>query len=88
MENLNQKRFVLASGLTALIVYFGCFLTMLIVGKTGIVKISNLLFHGMDFTNIIRMNIPIGETLSGMVFSFLFWGGIGYLIAFIYNKTK
>lgn len=88
MENLNKKRFAIASGLTSVIIYLGCFATMLVAGKDGIVKLSNLLFHGMDFTNIIRMNIPIGETLTGMVISFVFWGVIGYLVAFIYNKTK
>lgn len=88
MENLNQKKFAIASGLTSVAVYLGCFLIMTVLGKDSLVKLSNLLFHGMDFSNIIRMNIPIGETLLGAVASFIFWGIIGYVLALIYNKMK
>ena len=88
MEKLNQKKFAIASGLTSVVVYLGCFLIMTVLGKDSLVKLSNLLFHGMDFSNIIRMNIPIGETLLGTVTSFIFWGIIGYVLALIYNKMK
>jgi hypothetical protein len=88
MENLNQKKFALASGLTSVVIYMGCFFTMLVLGKESLVKLSNLLFHGMDFTNIIRTEIPIFETLMGAVVSFIFWSLTGYLLAFIYNKMK
>ena len=88
MENLNQKKFAIASGLASVAVYVGCFLIMTILGKDGLVKLSNLLFHGMDFSNIIRMDIPFGETLLGAIASFAFWGVIGYMIALIYNKIK
>jgi uncharacterized membrane protein YcaP (DUF421 family) len=88
MEKLNPKKFAVALGLTSVLVYFGCFLIMNLLGKASLVKLSNLLFHGMDFGNIIRMNIPIAETLLGAVISFIFWGIIGYTSAFIYNKMK
>jgi len=61
---------------------------MAIIGKSGIVRFSNLLFHGMDFSNIIRMDISIGESLLGVLASFIFWGLAGYLLALIYNKIK
>jgi len=88
MEKLNQKKFAIASGLASIVVYLGCFLIMTVLGKDGLVKLSNLLFHGMDFSNIIRMDISIGETLLGAVVSFAFWGFIGYVLSFIYNKIK
>ena len=88
MEKLNQRKYAIASGTTSVIIYLGCYLVMLLLGGNGIVKLSNYLFHGMDFSNIIRMNIPIGETLLGAFISFLFWGLIGYLVATIYNKMK
>lgn len=88
MEKLNQKKFAIASGLASVVIYLGCFLVMAILGKDGLVKLSNLLFHGMDFSNIIRMDIPIGETLLGAVASFVFWGFVGYVLSFIYNKMK
>ena len=88
MEKLNQKKFTIALGLTSVVVYLGCFLIMTVLGKDSLVKLSNLLFHGMDFSNVIRMNIPIGETLFGAVASFIFWGFIGYVLALIYNKMR
>lgn len=88
MEKLNQKKFAIASGLTSVVVYLGCFLIMTVLGKDSLVKLSNLLFHGMDFSNIIRMNIPIGETLLGAGASFILWGIIGYVLSFIYNKLN
>lgn len=88
MEKLSQKKFAIASGLASVLVYLGCFLIMTMLGKDSLVKLSNLLFHGMDFSNIIRMNIPIGETLLGAVASFVFWGIVGYVLVFIYNKLK
>jgi len=88
MESLHQKKFALAAGLTSVVIYLGCFLIMAILGKDSLVKLSNLLFHGMDFSNIIRMNIPIGETALGAIVSFVFWGATGYLISFVYNSFK
>lgn len=88
MEKLSQKKFAIASGLASVLVYLGCFLIMTMLGKDSLVKLSNLLFHGMDFSNIIRMNIPIGETLLGALASFVFWGIVGYVLVFIYNKLK
>jgi hypothetical protein len=88
MGKLNQKNFAIASGLVSVVVYLGCFLIMNLLGKGSIVKLSNLLFHGMDFSNIIRMNIPIGQTVLGAFASFILWGGVGYLIALVYNKLS
>ena len=88
MEQINAKRFGIASGLTSVIIYIACFLVMLILGKDGLVKLSNLLFHGMDFSNIIRMDIPFSESLIGLILSFLFWGGTGFLLAITYNRLK
>lgn len=88
MEKLNQKKFGIASGLSSLVIYFGCVLTMAVLGNGTLVRLSNLLFHGMDFSNIIRSNIPITDTLLGAFLSFLLWGGLGYLFALIYNKLK
>jgi hypothetical protein len=58
------------------------------LGKDSLIKLSNLLFHGMDFTYIIRTEIPFVEALIGAAVSFIFWGLIGYLLAFIYNKIN
>ena len=88
MKSINQKKLALATGLTSVVFYLGCFLTMALLGKDVIVKLSNLIFHGMEFNNIIRMDIPLGETILGAFISFIFWGVIGYVLALIYNKIK
>ena len=82
MDKLNQKKVAIASGIASVVVYLA------IMGKDSLVKLYNLLFHGMDFSSIMRMNVPIGETLIGAVFSFVFWGIIGYVFALVYNKIK
>ena len=61
---------------------------MVILGEKSLIKLSNFIFHGMDFTTIIRTEIPLWETFVGVIISFIFWALIGYLIAFIYNKLK
>lgn len=88
MISISQKKFALASGLISVVIYLACFLSMIELGKDALLKLSNLLFHGMDFSNITRMDIPIRETLLGALGSFVFLGFTGYLLALIYNKLK
>lgn len=86
MEKLNQKKIAIASGAASLVVYIGCILIMTIFGANAIIKLSNLLFHGVDFSSIVRMDIPVSETILGLVVSFVFWSLIGYSVGFFYNK--
>ena len=88
MNQINTKKFALASGFTGAIIYLTCFIIMSILPKETLVKLANLIFHGIDFSEDIRMNIPITETLLGVVASFVLWGIVGYLLGFIYNKLK
>jgi len=75
----------LASGIISCVVYIVCYLLILIVGEQGLVLISNLLFHGIDFAEIIRMDISLVESVCGLVLSFLFWSMIGFSISKTYN---
>lgn len=52
MESLNKTKLAIAAGVTSGIFYLGCALIMLLTGKDGIVKVSNALFHGMDFQQL------------------------------------
>ena len=88
MSKLNSKNFGLSIGIVSVIFYFGCVLSMLILGKGGIIYLSNLLFHGVDWSSIIRMDVPLLDTLLGAVATFILWGSLGYLSAFIYNKLN
>ncbi len=88
MNQINVKKFALASGFTGAIIYLTCFIIMSLLPKETLIKLANLIFHGIDFSEDIRMNIPITETLLGIVASFIIWGIVGYLLGFIYNKLK
>lgn len=85
---MNNIKIGIATGLGAVLFYLGCFTFMKIAGIANTVKLSNLLFHGMDFTNILRSDIPISESIIGMFVTFIFWGSLAYLIAFIYNSLN
>jgi len=88
MNQINSKKFALASGFTGAIIYTTCFLLMKILPKETLIKLGNLIFHGIDFTHDLRMNISITETLIGIVSSFILWSFIGLLLGSIYNKLK
>ena len=85
MENLSIKRFGMAVGTTVAILYLGCILLMLTVGKTGTVWFFNSLLHGLDTTSIIRVDVPIWEALIGIVQTFIIAWLTGALIAAFYN---
>ncbi len=88
MKNISIRKFGISTGLVGALIYTACFLIVLVLGKGTLVTIANTLFHGIDFTNIMRMNIPVFESLIGIILSFFFWGTIGGLISFFYNKIK
>ena len=88
MNTLDAKKFTLASGLTGVIVYFSCFILMAVLPRETLIKLGNLLFHGLDFSQDIRMDIPFTETLTGLFASFIVWGIIGFIFVTLYNKVK
>jgi len=87
MGQINVKKFALASGFTGAIIYTSCFLLMSILPKEILIKLANLIFHGIDFSQDLRMDIPILETVLGIVVSFVLWSIVGLLLGAIYNKS-
>lgn len=87
MNTINIKRFGLAFGLTGSILYVGCVILMSTVGHEGSVKFFNSLLHGLDTSSLIRMQVPLWETLIGIVGTFILSWLIGACIAVIYNVT-
>lgn len=85
MKKLNVKKLGLAFGSTAAIFYLGCVLLMLILGQQGTVSFFNALLHGFDTSTIIRMDIPLWESLSGIIQTFILGWLAGALVAAIYN---
>jgi hypothetical protein len=91
MNRINIKKFGFAIGLTGALLYAGCMIVMATAGQEGSIMFFNSLLHGLDITNIIRMDVPIWEALIGIVQTFILGWLIGASIAAFYNaqiKTK
>ncbi len=88
MNNINIKRFGLAFGLTGALLYLGCILVMVTVGREGTIQFFNSLFHGLDTSSIIRMYVPWWEGLIGIVEIFIIGWLVGACIAAIYNVSQ
>jgi len=85
MNNINIRKFGLATGTTAVLMYIGCILVMLTVGREGAIQFFNNLLHGFDTSSIIRMDVPMGEALIGIVQTFVIGWLLGASIAGVYN---
>jgi hypothetical protein len=87
MKTINLKKFGLAFGITGALLYLGCVLVMLTVGREGTVLFFNSLLHGLDTSSIVRMQIPWWEALTGVAEVFIISWLVGACIAAIYNIT-
>lgn len=85
MYRLNVKKLGIAFGLTGAIIYSGCMIVMATEGKDGSIAFFNSLLHGLDTTNIIRMDVPLLEALLGIVQTFILGWLIGACIVAFYN---
>ena len=85
MHRLNVKKLGFAFGLTGTIIYLGCMIVMATAGREGSIIFFNSLLHGLDTSNIIRMDIPQLEVLMGIVQTFILWWLIGASIGAFYN---
>jgi len=74
-----------ATGLTGALLYLGCMIVMLTAGKEGSIKFFNNLLHGLDTSNIIRMDVPLLEAFFGIIQTFILGWLLGACIAAIYN---
>lgn len=85
MHRINVKKLGFSFGITASILYLGCMIVMMTAGKEGTISFFNSLLHGLDVSNIIRMDVPILEALLGIVQTFILGWLIGACIAAFYN---
>lgn len=85
MYRLNVKKLGFAFGLTGALIYLGCMVVMATAGQEGSILFFNSLLHGLDTTNIIKMDVPLLEALFGIVQTFILWWLIGACIAGFYN---
>ncbi len=85
MNRLNVKKLGFAFGLTGALIYLGCMIVMVTAGKEGSIAFFNSLLHGLDTTNIIRMDVSLLEALFGIIQTFILWWLIGACIGGFYN---
>lgn len=75
----------MAVGTTGAVLYIGCIILMVSVGREGTIFFFNSLLHGLDVEPIIRMSVPPLEAFFGVIQTFILGWLIGGLIAAIYN---
>jgi hypothetical protein len=85
MYRLNIKKLGFAFGLTGALIYLGCMIVMITAGQEGTITFFNSLLHGLDTTNIIRMDVSLLEAFFGVIQTFIFWWLIGACIGGFYN---
>lgn len=85
MKTLSIKRMGMAVGTTCAILYIGCVILMITVGREGTIFFFNSLLHGLDVEPIIRMSVPALDTAFGILQTFVLGWISGALVASIYN---
>ncbi|WP_339895811.1 DUF5676 family membrane protein [uncultured Algibacter sp.] len=85
MYRLNIKKLGFAFGLTGALIYLGCMIVMMTAGQEGSIAFFNSLLHGLDTTNIIRMDVSMLEAFFGVIQTFILFWLIGASIAGFYN---
>lgn len=85
MNKLDVGRFGFAFAGTGLLLYVGCTLVLVILGHDASIWFFNSLFHGMDFSSIIRVNMPVWEGIIGLIETYIIGWLIGATIASFYN---
>lgn len=91
MHRLNIKKLGFAFGLTGALIYLGCMIVMATAGQEGTILFFNSLLHGLDTSNVIRMDVSLLEAFFGFIQTFILGWLIGASIGAFYNaqiKTK
>lgn len=85
MNRIHIKKFGFACGITGALLYAGCVIVMVSVGREGTIQFFNSLLHGIDTTPVIRMNMSLTEAVMGILEVFVISWLAGASVAAIYN---
>lgn len=88
MKDINPIRLGWAFGVTFTLMYLGCVVVMLAVGRDGTILLFNSLLHGVDVSSVIRMQMPLWELMMGICLTFLLAWFTGATIASVYNYSN
>ena len=87
MNSISPRRLGLAFGLTGVVFYLACILTMITAPHDKQIVFFNSLLHGIDVSPILRTSVPFGEALLGIISTFILAWFAGAMIAGFYNMT-
>jgi len=83
---IKVRNFGFAAGATAALLYVGCYLSVLLAGTDHAVRFFNNLFHGVDFSAIIRTDdVGTLNAILGLLQVFVMGWLVGACLAGIYN---
>lgn len=82
---ISPRRLGIAFGLTGVVFYLSCMITMSTVPRDKAIVFFNSLLHGVDVTPILRESVPLGEVLLGIVSTFVLGWFAGAMVASFYN---
>jgi len=85
MNKLSIPRFGFAVAVACAVSYLGCVFVMMTVPQDVAIRFFNSLMHGVDVTTIMRWDMPLWETVLGVVEIFVLGWLFGALIAGCYN---
>ncbi|REJ76289.1 MAG: hypothetical protein DWQ47_11815 [Acidobacteria bacterium] len=86
-QSLDVGRFGFAFAGTGLLLYLGCTLVLVLVGRDSAILFFNSILHGIDVSTIIRMEMPMWEGIIGIVETYIIGWLIGASVASIYNLS-
>lgn len=69
-----------------IVMYLGCMALMALLGHDGTIWFFNSILHGFDTETIIRMEVPLVQTISGILLTGALAGITGWLVGVIHNK--
>lgn len=88
MQTINSNKLGLSLGTTGVILFLACMCLMLIAGQRGTTWLFNSILHGLDVSTISRMNVPVSQTIAGIILTFGFGWLTGFLTGTIYNWKR
>jgi len=86
-QPLDRTRLGVAVGLTGVVFYLGCVLTMTTVPHDRAVAFFNSLMHGIDVGPILRAGVSPVEVALGLLGTFVLGWFAGAFVAVFYNWT-
>ena len=85
MNTMHIKRLGFAVGVSSALVYLGCAFVMFTVPQEKAVRFFNSITHGIDWSPILRWDMPLWEMGIGIVEVFILGWLFGALVAALYN---